>query len=189
MEMNEFMDDRVILYGHPGLCKTSERASFQRRFPDGPGPFSAAIVQERFPRPRCIQGFKLKEGYDVPKLAGFFKTLLDNETCEAALANVDRVVFKDFIEELYTYWRRRERFVIYDRDEKHGSIDLKDYHQIFIEANEQFKFLVLNTYRSDQRPRDGGLVQGLPPDPVGNGNGPAGRKDQLGSCRARNTKN
>ncbi len=147
IEMNEFMDDRVILYGHPGLCKTTGELLSSDGFRLVLEHFLDQLSKKNSPVLSCIQAFKLKEGYDVPKLAGFFKTLLDDQISEAALANVDRVVLKDFLEELYTYWRRRERFVIYDRDEKHGSIDLKDYHQIFIEANEQFKFLVLNTYR------------------------------------------
>lgn len=147
IEMNEFMDDRVILYGHPGLCKNSDELLTSDGFRLVLDHFLAQLIKKDSPVLTCLQEFKLKEGYDVPKLAGFFKNLLDTQACEAALTKVDRVIFRDFIEELYAYWRRRERFVIYDRDEKHGSVDLKDYHQIFIQANEQFKFLVLNTYR------------------------------------------
>jgi energy-coupling factor transporter ATP-binding protein EcfA2 len=147
IEMNEFMDDRVILYGHPGLCKTPEELLASDGFRLVLDHFLAQLCKKDSPVLISIQTFKLKEGYDVPRLAGFFKTLLDNDASEAALANVDRVIFKDFLEELYAYWRRRERFVIYDREDKHGNVDLGDYHQIFIEANEQFKFLVLNTYR------------------------------------------
>ena len=37
--------------------------------------------------------------------------------------------------------------MIFDRDVEDGGIDLKEYHPIFIRANEEFKNLVLGTYR------------------------------------------
>ncbi len=147
IEINEFMDNRVLLYGHPGLCKTSEEFLSSDAFKLILHHYLAELSSQESPLLSCVKDFKTGDEFDSRKIASFFKNLLDKETSEKALANINRVVLKDFIEELYTYWRRRERFVIYDREEQHGSIELKDYYQIFIQANEQFKLLVLNTYR------------------------------------------
>jgi energy-coupling factor transporter ATP-binding protein EcfA2 len=147
MEMNEFMDDRVLLYGHPGLCRNCDELLSSDGFKMVLEHFLQKLIKQDSPILSCIKDYKKKDGYDTKKLAGFLKNLLDPKTFEKALADVDRVVLKDFLEELYNYWRKRERFVIFDRDAQDGGINLGEYHQKFILANEQFKFLVLNTYR------------------------------------------
>lgn len=146
-EINEFMDNRVILYGHPGLCRTSEELLASNGFQLVLKHFLKSLTDQDSPLLACVKKFKSGDEFDLQQVVDFFKSLLKKETCEKALADADPVVLKDLVEEFYNYWRRRERFVIYDRDEKHGSVELEDYYQIFILANERFKTLILNTYR------------------------------------------
>ena len=146
-EMNAFMDDRVILYGHPGLCRTPEELLSSDGFQMILKHFLKKMTSQDSPILNCISFFKTGGEYDTPKLAGFFKDLLTKDVQETVFADTDLVLLKDFVEELYSYWRRRERFVIFDRDVEDGGIDLKEYHQIFVRANEEFKSLVLGTYR------------------------------------------
>jgi hypothetical protein len=146
-EMNAFMDDRVILYGHPGLCRTPEELLSSDGFQMILQHFLKKMTSQDSPILNCLSAFKAGAEYDIRKLADFLKDLLVKDVHETAFAKTDLVLLKDFIEELYSYWRRRERFVIFDRDVEDGGIDLKEYHQIFIRANEEFKSLVLGTYR------------------------------------------
>ncbi|HVZ81061.1 MAG TPA: phosphoenolpyruvate carboxykinase [bacterium] len=147
MEMNDFMDDRVILYGHPGLCRTSEELLSSDGFQLVLKHFLKKVTAQDSPILRCLQPFRSGADYDTVKLASFLKELLGRPIGETSCADMDPVVLKDLVEELYSYWRRRERFVIFDRDVQDGGIDLKEYHPIFIQANEEFKMLVLGTYR------------------------------------------
>ena len=146
-EMNAFMDDRVILYGHPGLCRTPEELLSSDGFQMVLQHFLKKMTAQDSPLLNCLQDFKSGNEYDTRKLSDFLKELLVKDVHETAHAKIDLVLLKDFAEELYSYWRRRERFVIFDRDAEDGGIHLKDYHQIFIRANEEFKSLVLGTYR------------------------------------------
>ncbi len=146
-EINEYMNNRVILYGHPGLCKTSEDLLSSDGFQKILKRFIKEMTDQDSPLLSCVKAFQTPASYDSQQIAGLFKSLLYKDEIDKVLTGIDRVVLKDFIEELYTYWRKRERFVIYDRDVDDGGIDLKAYNQVFIMANEQFKILVLNTYR------------------------------------------
>lgn len=147
MEMNEFMDDRVLLYGHPGLCKTPEEVLASDGFQLILQHFLKRMTSQDSPILVCLKNFQQGDGYDTRKIASFLKSLFDNDIRQTPFPDVDRVMLKDFIEGLYDYWRKRERFVIFDRDVEDGGIDLGEYHRIFIRANEEFKTLVLNTYR------------------------------------------
>lgn len=146
-EINELMDDRVILYGHPGLCRTPEELLSSDGFRLVLDRFLKKMAVHDSPILQCIQAFKKGAEYDLQALSGFLKELLHKDIKETSHASIDPVVFKDFVEELYSYWRKRERFTIFDRDVDDGGIDLKEYHRIFIRANEEFKSLVLGTYR------------------------------------------
>ncbi len=146
-EMNEFMEGRVILYGHPGLCRTPEELLSSDGFQMVLQHFLKKMLAQDSPLLNCLTPFKKDAEYDTRKLSEFLKELLVKDVHETGYANTDLVLLKDFIEELYSYWRRRERYVIFDRDAEDGGIDLKNYHPIFIRANEEFKNLVLGTYR------------------------------------------
>ena len=146
-EINEFMDGRVILYGHPGLCRTSEELLSSDGFQMVLQHFLKKMIAQDSPLLNCLVSFKSDGNYDARKISDFLKELLVKDVHESSHADVDLVLLKDFIEELYSYWRRRERYVIFDRDVEDGGIDLKNYHPIFIRANEEFKTLVLGTYR------------------------------------------
>ena len=146
-EINEFMDGRVILYGHPGLCRTSEELLSSDGFQMVLQHFLKKMIAQDSPLLNCLASFKGGGNYDARKISDFLKELLVKDVHESSHADVDLVLLKDFIEELYSYWRRRERYVIFDRDVEDGGIDLKNYHPIFIRANEEFKTLVLGTYR------------------------------------------
>lgn len=146
-EINEFMDDRVVLNGHPGLCKTTNELLESDGFQLILKHFLKRMVDQDSPILSCIKDFRHNEFFDTLKLAEFLKALFDKDIQQTSYPNVDRVVLNDFIEELYSYWRKRERFVVFDRNVEDGGIDLGEYHRIFIRANEEFKTLVLNTYR------------------------------------------
>jgi hypothetical protein len=146
-EINHFMDDRIILYGRPGLCRTSEELLSSDGFQIVLKHFLKKMTAQDSPLLNCIQPFKTQTEYDTLKLADFLKDLMTQDVHETPFATTDLVLLKDFVEELYAYWRRRERFVIFERDVEDGGIDLKSYHQTFVQANEEFKSLVLGTYR------------------------------------------
>ncbi|HUO58327.1 MAG TPA: phosphoenolpyruvate carboxykinase [bacterium] len=146
-EINEFMDGRVILYGHPGLCRTSEELLSSDGFQMVLQHFLKKMTAQDSPLLNCLAAFKTGGNYDTRKISDFLKELSAKDIRETSHSNIDLVLLKDFIEELYSYWRRRERYVIFDRDVEDGGIDLKNYHPIFIRANEEFKTLVLGTYR------------------------------------------
>jgi hypothetical protein len=56
--------------------------------------------------------------------------------------------FKDFIEELYHFWRRFERFLFIEAPERSQFRKEDIHHAQFIKSNEEFKNLVLSVYRS-----------------------------------------
>jgi len=146
-EINELMNDRVLLYGHPGLCKTSEELLSSDGFQLILGHFLIHLTDQDSPLLSCVKLFKRSEGYDTRKIAKLFESLLDKDSTDPELKKIDKPLLKDFVEELYAFWRKRERFVIFDRDATDGSIDLGQYNRIFVAANERFKVLILNTYR------------------------------------------
>ena len=146
-EINEAMGERVILYGHPGLCRTSEELLSSDGFQLILKSFLRQLGAKDSPLLSCVKEFQRQEDYDTQRVSMFFKALLEKEFNEINLIETERLVLKDFIEELYAFWRRRERFVIFDRDSQDGGVKLGEYHKTFIRANEEFKSLVLNTYR------------------------------------------
>lgn len=53
-------------------------------------------------------------------------------------------LFQDFIEELYNFWRKHERFLILEANPR---TEVAQQHQQFIRLNEELKSVVLETYR------------------------------------------
>lgn len=93
--------------------------------------------------------------YGVPyDLDGFIQLLQllghrrvdDIRAAVPAFANKvsDIGVFSDFVEELYDFWRKHERFLILEPNPRLGTAE---QHQQFIQLNEEFKAVVLDTYR------------------------------------------
>src|SRR6185295_500933 len=115
-ELNEAMGGRVILYGHPGLCKTPEELLDSDGFQLILKHYLKQLTNQDSPILNCAKKFLAGDGYDTVRLAAFLKTLLEKEFNEKDLGDIGKVPLKDFIEELYAYWRKRERFVIFDRD-------------------------------------------------------------------------
>lgn len=54
----------------------------------------------------------------------------------------------EFIEELYNYWRRFERFIYLEAPQRSAYAKNGLHHAQFIKSNEEFKNLVLDVYRS-----------------------------------------
>lgn len=142
VEIQSGADDRVILYGHPGLCRTSEEVLASRAFVAILEKFIQRLEAHQSPLLEAMRPF-LNGGAGA--LAAFLRSLYSGERKSSDLENPLGV--KQFIEELYSFWRKRERFVFFDRTLEEGITDLAQYHQVFIRANEQFKELVLSTYR------------------------------------------
>src|SRR5437762_3508685 len=99
-EMNAFMDDRVILYGHPGLCRTPEELLSSDGFHLVLRHFLKKMSAQDSPILNCIHPFKNGAEYDIQKLSEFFKDLLTKDVHETAYANTDLVHLKDVVEEL-----------------------------------------------------------------------------------------
>jgi len=68
-----------------------------------------------------------------------------NKDYEAILSKKDYLF--EFIEELYNFWRRFERFIYIEAPKSSRYSENNIQHQQFIESNERFRGLVLTTYR------------------------------------------
>ena len=158
-EINTFADERVILYGQMGLCHTAEEILASDGFKLILEHFLRRMTHHQAPILECVEEFKAEPGakgtgYNIQALTDFLAQLLTIDldkipcdgTCVAGKGR-NEVLWKDFIEELYSYWRKRERFLIYDRGDRKGATDIEDYHPVFIRVNEEFKNLILSTYR------------------------------------------
>ena len=68
-----------------------------------------------------------------------------NKDYEAILSKKDYLF--EFIEELYNFWRRFERFIYVESPKSSRYSENTIHHKQFIESNERFRGLVLTTYR------------------------------------------
>lgn len=93
------------------------------------------------------------------KMAGYFVALfrlLSSHTAEEIneITNEYSAVLEEneylyeFIEELYNYWRRFERFVYIEAPKRSQYTKSSLYHAKFIKSNEEFKNIVLSVYRT-----------------------------------------
>src|ERR1039458_5015663 len=96
-EMNEFMEGRVILYGHPGLCRTPEELLSSDGFQMVLQHFLKKMLAQDSPLLNCLTPFKKDAEYDTRKLSEFLKELLVKDVHETGYANTDLVLLKDFI--------------------------------------------------------------------------------------------
>lgn len=92
--------------------------------------------------------------FNLAGLTELLRLLVSNSPAEIkasvpghAPALADPTLLYKFVEELYNFWRKQERFLIYER----GPSLLGEEparHKSFVKANESLKSLVLETYRS-----------------------------------------
>lgn len=80
----------------------------------------------------------------------------------------DTAVFHDFVEELYDFWRKHERFLILEANPRQANAE---QHRQFIQLNEEFKAVVLETYRKISANLTGRLPQVYRQLPCGAGVG------------------
>ncbi|MBF0519526.1 MAG: phosphoenolpyruvate carboxykinase [Nitrospirae bacterium] len=87
-------------------------------------------------------------------MAGLFRLLVSHTAAEiAALSNVynkmlsEKNSILEFIEELYNYWRRFERFLYMEAPKRSRYATSSIHHSQFIKTNTELKNLVLDTYR------------------------------------------
>ncbi|QWR77501.1 phosphoenolpyruvate carboxykinase [Candidatus Magnetomonas plexicatena] len=87
-------------------------------------------------------------------IAGLFRLLVSHTASEIAnLSNVYNKVLTEknsileFIEELYNYWRRLERFLYMEAPKRSRYTTSSIHHSQFIKTNTELKDLVLETYR------------------------------------------
>jgi hypothetical protein len=57
------------------------------------------------------------------------------------------VMLHDFVEDLYNYWRKMERYIIVEEKYQAANIMSADYHNWFVETAQSFEALVRETYR------------------------------------------
>ncbi len=57
------------------------------------------------------------------------------------------VILHDFVEDLYNYWRKMERYIIVEERYQAANIMSADYHNWFVETAQSFEALVRETYR------------------------------------------
>ncbi|MEK6776596.1 MAG: phosphoenolpyruvate carboxykinase [bacterium] len=87
-------------------------------------------------------------------IVNLFRLLSSHSAEEIAAMNKEyrhifseKLLFHDFIEELYQFWRRFERFIYIEAPERSHYSRSSIHHAQFIKANEEFKNLVLFVYR------------------------------------------
>ncbi|MEO5358220.1 MAG: phosphoenolpyruvate carboxykinase [Nitrospirae bacterium YQR-1] len=95
-----------------------------------------------------------KQGSLPMYMAGLFRLLATHTAAEiAALGNTYNKVLSEkssvleFVEELYNYWRRFERFLYMEAPKRSRYTTSSIHHSQFIKTNTELKNLVLETYR------------------------------------------
>ncbi|MBN2169518.1 MAG: phosphoenolpyruvate carboxykinase [Actinobacteria bacterium] len=95
-----------------------------------------------------------KEPYDVNTLIELLINLLE-KTPEQLAAHHEELGFLPevsrqlnyFVEELYDYWRKTERFLVFEEEYRVTRIMTREYHDYFRKSSQDFKELVRETYR------------------------------------------
>ncbi len=93
------------------------------------------------------------------KMAGYFVTLfrllsshtaeeINEITNEYSAILAEKEYLYEFIEELYNYWRRLERFIYIEAPKRSQYTKSRLHHAQFIKSNEEFKNVVLSVYRT-----------------------------------------
>jgi hypothetical protein len=105
-----------------------------------------AFLKEMFPH--------IRRAEMTDYIVNLFRLLSSNTTEEIIVMNKEyepilarKEILYDFIEELYNYWRRFERFIYLEAPKRLGGTRSSIHHAQFIKSNEEFKNLVLSVYR------------------------------------------
>ncbi|MBN2577251.1 MAG: hypothetical protein JXP73_22000 [Deltaproteobacteria bacterium] len=161
IEIQRDYDDRVLIYGPTGLCSTSEQLLTSKAFLAVLGRFLEITAEVDSPTLACMREFKADKadadhpaGYDIVRISGFLRTLLDKELYtipfdgeHKPIQGRDPEAWRSFIEQFYGYWRKRERFILFGHPRKEGPLVSEEVRLDFLRQIEDFKILVLNTYR------------------------------------------
>lgn len=140
-----------MIIGEP--CQTPVQLfrseSFQRLL----GQFLRRLEKRGSPLLAAVGPFRQGEAYDLAGIADLLVLLssrrlenVRNLAPRFAEALADRILWHDFIEEFYNFWRSHERFMIVEGRENLPGVMLPR-HQSLIGLNETVKSLILETYR------------------------------------------
>lgn len=161
LDIQTDFDDRILIYGPVGLCSTSEQLLTSKAFLLVLGRFLEVTSAVDSPTLACVREFKVESadgehpaGYDIVRISGFLRTLLDNELYtipfdgeHKPIQGRDPEAWRSFIEQFYGYWRKRERFILFGHPRKEGPLVSEEVRLDFLRQIEDFKILVLTTYR------------------------------------------
>lgn len=161
IDIQQDCNDRVLLYGPAGLCSTSEDLVTSKGFLTVLGRFLEVAATVDSPTLACVREFKGEvadaehpAGYDLVRLSGFLRTLLDKELYtipfdgeHKPIQGRDPEAWRGFIEHFYAYWRKRERFILFGHPRNQGPLVSEEVRLDFLRQIEDFKILVLTTYR------------------------------------------
>ncbi len=161
IEIQKDYDDRVLLYGPSGLCSTSEELLSSKAFQSVLARFLEVTSEVQSPVLDCVREFRTGDpdpkhpaGYDTARLSDFLKTLLENDLYtipfegeQKPLQGRDPGAWRTFIEQFYSYWRKRERYLLFSHPRKEGPLNDEAVRLDFLKQIEDFKILVLTTYR------------------------------------------
>jgi energy-coupling factor transporter ATP-binding protein EcfA2 len=161
LDIQKDFDDRILIYGPAGLCSTSEQLLTSKAFLLVLGRFLEITSAVDCPTLACVREFKVESadaehpaGYDIVRISGFLRTLLDNELYtipfdgeHKPIQGRDPEAWRSFIEQFYGYWRKRERFILFGHPRKEGPLVSEEVRLDFLRQIEDFKILVLTTYR------------------------------------------
>jgi hypothetical protein len=161
IEIQKDFDDRILIHGPAGLCSTSKQLLASGAFLSVLDRFIEITSAVDSPTLQCVREFKVEEvdadhpaGYDIARISAFLRKLLDNELYtipfdgeHKPIQGRDPEAWRSFIEQLFGYWRKRERYLLFGHPRKEGPLVSEEVRLDFLRQIEDFKILVLTTYR------------------------------------------
>ena len=101
-----------------------------------------------------VKGKGTEASYELETLIELLVSLLRYTPEEISIQSphlefiaAERIQMYYLIEELYDYWRKMERFLVFKEDYRSSNIMTKDYHDWFRKSTQDFEYLVRDTYR------------------------------------------
>ncbi|MDI9413977.1 MAG: phosphoenolpyruvate carboxykinase [Bacillota bacterium] len=157
----EIKQGHVVLIGGTTPCNTPEEVLDSDVFLRVLWRYLRKLDKYDNPLLVCVKDFQfnkdknghIKERYDLEGIRDLIRAIHTYGADQAAQqekythALSDRVLFADFVEEFYNFWRRQERFLIYHEEEE-LSKSIQERNLDFVGINKQLKALVLTVYRS-----------------------------------------
>lgn len=150
--MESSVQGQVVIIGE--ACQTPVQLFRSEVFSRLLAQFLRQLARRESPLLKAVEAFREgDDGYDQAGLEDLF-TLLASRRLETAgklpprfeTALADRILWHNFVEAFYNFWRSHERFVIVEGRENLPGVMLPR-HQSLISINETIKSLILETYR------------------------------------------